>query len=310
MVDPYLDPTIDSDDDDTDMSDADDDSYGGGKGASQNGNRPGSGVGSNGSNSLGAGILSKKEITKEETRNKILGAVVSSFVVSLDKPLKSTKTINGSTVILDKSSKTATAVKRKYYPDTETTIQKTCHYLESILTGSLKEVLPNDNSKTGKELRKRRRILGPVSWRSEQTISKHFASIINQEYLVYLQKHDSNNNNNNNATDNPNYDSQFTSTVLSKPHLVALQKVWTALLATAAVDQNHEIVRIETAIAAGSYLSFLNGIINTTTTPPKEEAVVKTAVQFKTVLIQQLKELKEKEQSTVVKTRLTTVASV
>lgn len=63
-------------------------------------------------NSLGAGILSKKEIEKEEKRNKILESIVDSFVFVTD---------NGD-----------------IYKDSETTISKTCDYLANVLLAGKK----------------------------------------------------------------------------------------------------------------------------------------------------------------------------
>lgn len=298
LCDAYLDPEVDSDED-SDMSDGEED-----------------GKNAGGANSLGAGILSKRDIEKEETRNKVLGAIVSSFVFGEEESAQG-QTASGA---LGGSG----AGKRKFYSNAESTVKKTCFYLGGVLLSSLEEDSPGRNAK---ELRRKRRKLGPVSWRTKQAAAKHFSQLISKEYLAYLEQDAAEaasggaNVSAGTASSSSNGDAGFGSTLplagtkrdgeffaaFSAAHITALEQVWAALLATAAVDQNHEMVRIEAAIAAGTFLSLLNAIVSNESSGA---GIVKTAEAAKLRLLGQVADLKEREQSNVVKTRLSTVSSV
>lgn len=197
-------------------------------------------VNDNKEKSLGAGILSKKEIEKEESRNKILDSVVSAFVLMKED---------------------------MYYKYSETTITRTVDYLSNVL-------LSGDNKKNKS---------GPVSWRTNLVAAKAFYKLNNDEFVAYIKN------------------SKAISEI-KKVHLKALGKVWEAIHKTASVNQNHENVRVEAAVAAGSYLNFLYLVGK-----DGEEQAAKLARKLKEDVVQQLEGLKNSEKSNIVKTRLSGV---
>lgn len=149
QADLYLDPEVDSDEE---MSDAEEED-------TKNKNTK--------DNSLGAGVLSKKDIAKEETRNKVLGSVVSSFVLCTEGRVDS----KSSTI----------PKKRKFYDDSDATISKTCHYLSHILLCGVEDTKSTSGEETKPRVKLRRRrknsvnelnwdlFHGDPSWRLQNT---------------------------------------------------------------------------------------------------------------------------------------------
>lgn len=286
QADLYLDPEVDSDEE---MSDAEEED-------TKNKNTK--------DNSLGAGVLSKKDIAKEETRNKVLGSVVSSFVLCTEGRVDS----KSSTI----------PKKRKFYDDSDATISKTCHYLSHILLCGVEDTksTSGEETKTKSQIKKekeeqRKRIkLGPVSWRSKLAITKHFSTIINSEYLDQMKISTSSQAKGKDSDKDvimpESFEEvgKFISDAVTLTQLKSLHTVWEALLQTCAVDQNHESVRVETATSVGSYLALLDA-----TQKASDERLVKYVKETLETVLKQVQQLRSEEKSNIVKTRLANVST-